>query len=201
MKNIIYGVACLSIMAVATTSCKSKKEAVSVTDSKEMKKQLNTQAEVEITFPCSGIDSDVEFFRVNGHGNSKDRSMAKERSYQNALANLASKMAGVMSMENMKVGVSTNANGEEFHDKMVAISKQIAQANISGYRTSCEKFTVSQNDGSYNCYCTIEYGKQALVKQLYDAMNSNKLLKADYDFDKYMKQFNEDLAEYEKNNK
>lgn len=191
----------VGIVAVGCGSSKKVQQPVSVTDNKGMQKQLDTQGEVEITFPCSGIDSDVEHLRVNGTGKSKDRTMAKERAYQNALANLASKMAGVMSMENMKVGVSVNADGEEFHDKMVAISKLIAKANVSGYRTSCEKYTVSPQDGAYNCYVTIEFGKQKMVKEMYEALNKDKLLKADYDFDRYMKAFEKDLEEYEKKNK
>ena len=204
MKTNLFKVAAIAVaVCLVATGCKSNKQAsaVSVTDQKEMKKQLNAPAEVEIAFPCSGIDSDVEFLRVNGMGNSKDRTMAKDRAYQNALANLASKLAGVASMENMKVGVSTNADGEEFHDKMVAISKLIAQANVSGYRTSCEKYTVNQQNGSYNCYVTIEFGKQKVVKQLYEAMSKDKQLKADYDFDRYMKAFEKDLDKYEKANK
>ena len=204
MKTIFFKVAIMAVAAcLAATSCMSSKRttAVSVTDQKEMKKQLNVPAEVEITFPCSGIDSDENFLRVSSTGNSKDRTMAKDRAYQNALANLASKLAGVMAMENMRVGVSTNADGEEFHDKMVAISKLIAKANVSGYRTSCEKYTVSPQDGAYNCYVTIEFGKQKVVKQLYEAMSNDKQLKADYDFDRYMRAFEKDLKEYEKANK
>ncbi len=190
-------------LVMLITSCGSSKQgnSVSVTDKKEMSKQLNIPAEVEVTFPCSGNDSNEEFLIVNATGKSKDRTMAKDRAYQNALANLASKLSGVMSMENMKVGVSTNADGEEFHDKMVAISKLIAKSNISGYRTSCEKYTMSPQDGAYNCYVTIEFGKQKVVKQLYEALNNDKLLKADYDFDRYMKTFEKDLEEYENKNK
>jgi hypothetical protein len=192
-----------AMLAGATiTSCVSKKPAaVSVTDKKEMPKQVGVPAEVEVTFPCSGIDSDENFFRVNGTGNSKDRTMSKDRAYQNALANLASKLAGVMGMENQKVGVSTNADGEEFHDKMVTVSKLIAKANVSGYRTACEKYTVNTENGSYNCYVTIEYGKEKMVKQLYEALSNEKLLKADYDFDRYMEAFEKDLKEYEKTHK
>ena len=202
--NFIKATVVAVSMCFAVTSCGGSKTAVAspvaVTDKKEMPKQLNMPAEVEITFPCSGIDSDEEFLRVNGTGKSKDRTMAKDRAYQNALANLASKLAGVMAMENMKVGVSTNADGEEFHDKMVTISKLIAKANVSSYRTSCEKYTFSQQDGAYNCYVTIEFGKQKMVKQLYEALNKEKILKADYDFDRYMKAFEKDLEEYEKAN-
>ncbi|GHT44475.1 hypothetical protein AGMMS49965_20210 [Bacteroidia bacterium] len=167
-----------------------------------MQKQLaNVPVEVEVTFPCEGLDSNEEFVRVNGNGKSKDRTMAKDRAYQAALANLSTKLAGVASMENQRVGVSTNADGEEFHDKMVAVSKVIAQANVAGYRTACEKYTVNQQDGAYTCYVTIEFGNQKVVKQLYDKLNSDKLLKADYDFDKYLKEFNADLKEYEKEHK
>jgi hypothetical protein len=127
--------------------------------------------------------------------------MAKDRAYQNALANLASKLAGVMAMENSKVAVSVNADGEEFHDKMVTVSKLIAKANVSGYRTSCEKYTANTQNGSYNCYVTVEFGKQKVVKELYEALNNQKLLKADYDFDRYLKAFEKDLKEYDEANK
>jgi isopropylmalate/homocitrate/citramalate synthase len=204
MKKIVFAVVTALCAGVLITGCGSSKQVtkpVSVTDSKEMAKKLNAPAEVEIVFPCEGIDSDEAFLRVNANGASKDRTMAKDRAYQNALANLASKLAGVMAMENSKVAVSVNADGEEFHDKMVTVSKLIAKANVSGYRTSCEKFTVNQQDGAYNCYVTVEFGKQKVVKQLYEALSNEKLLKADYDFDRYMKAFEKDLGEYEKTNK
>jgi hypothetical protein len=202
IKNVLSYVAVIAVAAIITAGCGgSKASSVSVTDKKEMKKQLGVPAEVEITFPCSGIDSDLEFLRIGGTGNSKDRTMCKDRAYQNALANLASKLAGVMAMENMKVGVSVNADGEEFHDKVVTVSKLIAKADVTGYRTSCEKYTVDPQNGSYNCYITIEFGKQKVVKQMYDAMSEEKLLKADYDFDRYMKAFEKDLKEYEETHK
>ena len=182
-------------LGVLFTSCASSRKAaaVSVTDKKEMPKQVGVPAEVEIVFPCSGIDSDEEFLRVNGNGSSKDRTMAKDRAYQNALAALSVKLA--------RVAVSVNADGEDFHDKMVAVSKVVAQANVAGYRTSCEKYTVNPSTGAYNCYVTIEFGKQKIVKEMYEALSNQKLLKADYDFDRYLEMFNEDLKKYEEANK
>jgi hypothetical protein len=204
MKNIFILAAIAVFAGVIFTGCRSSKNGakpVYVTDNKAMQKQLDTPAEVEVVFPCEGNDSDENYLRVNGNGKSKDRTMAKDRAYQAALANLASKLAGVMSMENQRVGVSTNADGEEFHDKMVAVSKLIAKANVSGYRTSCEKYTVNKQNEAYTCYVTIEFGKQKVVKEIYEQLNTNKLLKADYDFDKYMREFNKDLKEYEKTHK
>jgi len=200
--NYIAILALIAGLSLMMSGCKSSKVVpVSVTDKKEMPKQTGMPAEVEVVLPCSGIDSDVDFLRVTGMGTSKDRTMAKDRAYQGALSNLASKLAGVMSMDNMKVGVSTNADGEDFHDKMVTVSKEIAQANVSGYRTTCEKFTVNTENSSYNCYVQIEFGKQKMVKQMYDAMSNDKMLRADYDFDRYMRAFDKDLKEYENTHK
>ena len=201
-KNYIKMAAIIAVVCMVAVGCKSSKNVpVAVTDKKEMPKQVGVPAEVEVTFPCSGIDSDKDYFRVNGTGKSKDRTMAKDRAYQNALAELASKLAGVMAMENMKVAVSVNADGEEFHDKMVAVSKLIAKANVAGYRTSCEKYTVNPQDGAYNCYVTIDFGKEKLVKEMYEAMSKDKLLKADYDFDRYLQMFEKDLEQYEKSHR
>ncbi|MDR1348628.1 MAG: hypothetical protein LBJ63_09450 [Prevotellaceae bacterium] len=204
MKRYLMTALMAAMTLLAITACRSSKgtaSSVSVTDKKEMPRQFDVPAEVEITFPCSGIDSDENFFRVNGMGKSKDRTMAKDRAYLGALANLASKLESVAAMINRRLGVSTNADGEEFHNKVVAASKLTANANVSGYRTTCEKYTQTPGDPSYNCYVTIEFGKQKMVKQLYYALNREKLLKADYDFDRYMKEFDEDLKEYEKSRK
>jgi hypothetical protein len=203
MKKISILTAMAVTASVLMTGCGSKKNLpVSVTDNKAMQKQLGTPAEVEVTFPCEGIDSDIEHLRISSNGKSKDRTTAKDRAYQSALANLATKLAGVASSENSRVGISINADGEEFHDKMVTISKITAKnVSIAGYRTSCEKFTVNKQDGAHTCYVVIEFGKQKLVKEMYEQLNANKLLRADYDFDKYMNAFNEDLKEYEKKNK
>jgi hypothetical protein len=186
------------------SACGSSKQAAQpapVTDPNKQLQQAGIAPEVEITFPCSGIDSDEEFLRVNGTGNSKDRAMAKDRAYINALAELSSKLAGVASRERKRNAVSTNADGEEFHDKVVSNAKDIAQANVAGYRTSCEKYTVNTQNGSYNCYVTIEFGKQKVVKQMYERLSADKLLRADYDFDRYMEEFDKDLKEYEKTHK
>ena len=196
-KNIFTIAIVMALMAIASVSCKSSKGPISVTDGKK----AGIPVEVEITFPCSGIDSDKEFLCVTGMGKSKDRTMAKDLSYQAALSNLASKLTGVMAMENQRVAVSVDADGEDFHAKTVAVSKLIAKANVAGYRVACEKFTVTPETGAYNCYVAIEFGKQKVVKELYEALNKDKLLKADYDFDRYMKAFEKDLEEYEKANK
>ncbi|MDR1341090.1 MAG: hypothetical protein LBK58_13700 [Prevotellaceae bacterium] len=196
MKRYLMTALMAAMTLLAITACRSSKgtaSSVSVTDRKEMPKQLGVQAEVEITTPCSGIDSDEEFIRVNGKGTSKDRTMAKDRAYLDALAQLASKLEAVASSEDQRVAVSTIADGEEFHDKVVAVSKVIASANVSGYRTSCEKYTQTPGNPSYNCYVTIEFGKQKVVRQIYDALSKDKLMKADYDYDRYLKEFNKGI--------
>ena len=193
--------ACFSLIFSGCGGSK-KSSAVSVTDANQMPRQIGVPAEVELIFPCSGVDSDLDFVRVNGQGNSKDRTMAKDSAIQSALAELATKLGGVASSENSRVGVSTNADGEEFHDKVVAISKVVARnVGVAGYRTSCEKYTMNTMDGSYNCYVTLDFGKQKLVQSMFDAMSGDKLMRADYDFDRYMKAFEADLKEYEAKNR
>jgi len=187
------------IVGITFSACKSTKT-VSAYDSKSMEK-TNSQGFKEIKdLPCQGTDSNSEYIIVNGEGKSKDRVMAKDKAYLNALENLASKLDAVASKETNRVAVSTDADAEEFHSKTVNMGKQIANANTSGYRTACEKFVV-YDDGSFGCLVTVEYGKQKIVNQLYESMSKDKMIRADYDFDRYMKQFNEDLKEYEQSKK
>jgi hypothetical protein len=144
--------------------------------------------------------------RTNGYGKSVDRQMARDKAYLDALARLSEKLESVTAKESKAVGVSTEVGSAEtgmdegeLTRKTVNTAKNIAKANTSGYRTACEKFTKQGN--SYNCYVTIEYGKKTLVKQLFTALSQEKLIKADYSFDKYMDEFEKDLKEYEQSKK
>ncbi len=200
MKNQMQQLTVMAIamvMGLVMASCGSSKKAVSVTDA-NFEKKTGYVAEVEVTFPCSGIDSDEEFFRVDGQGTSKDRVMARKRAYTDALARLSTKLKGVAASMEKMVGVSSTVeSGESFHDKMVAAADVIAKANVGNYRTSCEKFTVNPSTGAYTCYCSIEFGKQKLVKEFYEKLSQEQVLRADYDFERYMELFDKELKEYE----
>ena len=202
MKKTFIYIAMIAITGSIFIGCKSKQQAPApiATDSKPIPEDM---VETRITFPCDGfLDSDVNFLRVFGHGNSIDRTMAGERALQAALAELAVKLGGVASVENMRVAVSTNAaNQEQFHDKMVAISRVVANnVSVAGYRTVCQETTISQNR-SFNRYIVLEFGKQELVKQMLQIGQQEGHIRADYDFDRYMKMFNENLREYERTNR
>lgn len=133
--GIMFIVVTMGIIMVLCGSSKTAATTVSVTDQKEMSEPLGMQAEVEVILPCSGVDSDDEFLRVNGNGSSKDRTMAKERACQ----------------------------------------------------------TANPSTGSYICYVTIDFGKQKVVRELYENLSDQKLLKVDYDFSSYLEMFNKDL--------
>jgi hypothetical protein len=206
MRKMYLNVAVMAIgsAAVIMTGCGSSKQVAGtptlVTDQRAMQK-VGLEAEKAIKLPCSGGDSNEEHLVVNGSGKSKNRTMAKDKAYNDALANLALKLGGVVSTGRDNVAVSTEAeDAEEFHGKTVNVTRTIAkEVGVAGYRTKCEEYTV--DGASYNCYVTIEFGKQKIVKQLYEKLSSEKMIRADYDFDKYMKEFNADLKEYEQKNK
>ena len=198
-KKLFNVVAMLAFVALIATGCGSSKN-VSVLDKKAMKKTVAQGFKIVEDLPCRGIDSNEEYIIVNGEGRSKDRTMAKDKAYLAALENLSSKLSGVASKGTERVAVSTEVDNEDFHAKTVNTGKTIAQANVSGYRTSCEKFVV-YDDGSYGCFIAIEFGKQKIVKQMYESLSRDKMIRADYDFDKYMKEFEADLKEYEEQNK
>jgi hypothetical protein len=166
----------------------------------------NSEPEIEIVLPCSEIDSDLEYLRTNGYGKSVDRQMARDAAYLDALSRLSTKLEAVTATSTKSAAVSTSSGSAdtgmseaEATRKTVNVAKNIAKANTSGYRTACEKFTKQGN--SYNCYVVIEYGKKVIVKQLFTALSQDKVLKADYNYDKYMQEFEKDLKEYEESKK
>jgi len=202
MKKTIIYIAMIAIVGAIFVGCKSKQQAPApiATNTRPIPADM---VETSVTFPCDGLlDSDMNFLRVFGHGNGMDRTMADERAHQHALANLAVKLGGVTSAENMRVAVSTNAaNQEQFHDKMVAISRVVANnVSVAGFRTACAEWTVSQNR-SFNRYIVLEFGKQELVRQMLQIGQREGHIRADYDFDRYMRMFNENLREYERTNR
>ena len=205
MKNnkSFFKVAAMTIgVAILMTGCGSSKKNVSITDKNAMGKAGGQGITIIDDLPCQGNDSDEKYIVVSAEGRSKDRTMAKDKAYLAALARLASKLEAVASNEVKRTGVSTDADAEneDFHAKVLANSKEVAKnVKVGGYRTSCEKFALE--NGSYVCFVTIEYGKQEIVKQMYDGLRKEKILRADYDFDRYMKEFEQDLKEHEKNNR
>ena len=193
--------ASMAVLALGA-GCGSARQAAgaaSVTD----RKAMGAQAEQEIELPCSGADSDLEYLRTNGTGKSVDRKMARDKAYQDALAQLASKLESVTSATVNNVNVSSEVgstesgmNEAEATGKAVSVARRIARANTSGYRTSCEKFT--QQGSSYNCYVTIEFGNKPLVKQLFESLKKESAVRADYNYDKYLEEHNRQMEEYEK---
>ncbi len=202
MKNQISVIAMAMVMAFTMASCGASKTTVAPV-TPQPQPQPPTQSyyvpEVAVTFPCSDLDSNEEFLRVNALGTSKDRTLARQKAYTNALAGLSTKLAGVASSMQLTVGVSTTVAGEEaYHDKFVNVAKVVAQEFVNGYRTACEEFRMNTQTGAYTCYVTIEFGKQAVVKSFYNKLNQQQLIRADYDFDRYMQVFEKELDEYEK---
>jgi len=197
--KLIFIIVVVIFTSVAMTGCGSSKNNASITDKKTMEKAGGQGITVIEDLPCQGLDSNDEYIVVSAEGRSKDRTMAKDKAYLAALEGLASKLGAVASAETKRTGVSTDSDNEDFHAKTINMGKQIAEANVAGYRTSCEKFALE--NGSYICFVTLEYGKQKIVKQMYESMSNEKMLRTDYDFDRYMKEFEQDLNEYEKDNR
>jgi len=196
---LIIAFTAIAVCSVITGCSSSKK--VSAQNKSAMQKNGGQSFSELIDLPCQVMDSGKDYIVTSGEGKSKDRPMAKDKAYLNALGNLSSKLSAVAAREVKRVGVSTQVNTEEdMHDKVVAVAEEISKANVAGYRVSCEKFVI-YNDGSFGCFVSIEFGKDKFVKEMYDGLSKKQLLRADYDFDKYNKMFEEDLREYERGNR
>jgi hypothetical protein len=199
MKNYYRFIVFAALSASLLTGCNPK--TVSAYDKYGMRQQGGQGFTEVVDLPCQGMDSYEDFVVVNGEGKSRDRTMAKDRAYLNALGNLSSKLSGVAAREVERVGVSREAgDAENFQDKIVSVTREIAEAHVAGYRVSCEK-TVVYRDGSYGHFVSLEFGKQKLVKELYNGLTRRKMLQIDYDYEKYSKKFSEDLIDYEREKK
>jgi len=208
MNKRIYFAAIAALTVIMLSDCRSK-STVDPHSRWDMNK-MSGQSFKEIEYlPCQGMDVHSDYIVVWAQGRSRDPEMAKERALTTALGELSRKLSGAVTQENEMLRVSEESGGypgpggrlnESVHDRLINVTRTVADANVAGYRLACEK-NVIWEDGSYGYFCALEFGKMKLVRQLFDGLSVKKLLRVEYQFDQFCKRFDEGLEAYEKESK
>ncbi len=153
--------------------------------------------------PCSDCISTDEMVRATAVRESMDQQMAKQMARSSALEEMASKLSVTVKavIDDYYNSRSVNMN-EEMKRRFEGLSRQVIDQSIKGYRTVCEKYTVStKSNGTevYKCYYGIELGKENVAKSLYKGLSSDDKLRLDYDYEKFKEEFNNQLNRMDQN--
>lgn len=153
--------------------------------------------------PCSDCVSTPEAIRAVAIRESMDQQMAKKMARSSALEEMASKINVTVKavIDDYYNSRSVNMN-EETKRRFEGLSRQVIDQSVKGYRTVCEKFTVSTKPNGaevYKCYYGIELGKDDVAKSLYKGLSSDDKLRLDYDYEKFKEEFNKQLNNMDQN--
>jgi hypothetical protein len=183
MKKIMYPLVALAFV-FTLQSCKSSKKVVS-----------QSAEEVEVIIPCSGdkYRSDSKFIRANSMGESQDMTLAKKKAKNNALQELASKIqTTVQSVVDNYQNSTETQNGENISKRFEELTREVIDQKLSNYSTACEKLTRTKK-GTYRSYLSYEIGVDDLLNPLSDKISQDEVLRIDYNYEKFKKNFEEAL--------
>lgn len=156
-----------------------------------------------LEIPCSDCVSTDAAVRAVAVRESMDQQMAKQMARSSALEEMASKISVTVKsvIDDYYNSRSVNMN-EETKRRFEGLSRQVVDQTVKGYRTVCEKYTVStKSNGAeiYKCYYGIELGKDDVAKSLYKGLTNDDKLRLDYDYEKFKEEFNKQLNSMDQN--
>lgn len=152
---------------------------------------------------CSGDDflSNKEFFRSTGIGESMDQMAANKKARSNAQGELAKTLNSTMKIVTDNYVKSTEINNkEELSEKFEELSRTVVNQQLEGARKICEKYTKTK-EGNYKCYMALELSGKEMLAKYNEKISSDATLKADYDYEKFKKTFDEEMLKLEQKNK
>lgn len=184
MKNFTKSILIIAL-AINFTACKSKQQTVSA-----------GPGEVEVIIPCSGEDfrSDKKYIRASSMGESQDMTIAKKKAKNNTLQELASKVKTTVQsvVDNYQNSTGTQ-DGENISKRFEALTREVVDVELSNYTTACEKLTKTK-DGKYRSYLAYEIEVDALLEPLSAKISQDEVLKIDYNYEKFKKNFEDALS-------
>lgn len=166
--------------------------------------QTEVDDAVEIkNIPCSECKSTRDIIRSMAMRESMDQQMAKEMARSSALEDMASKIGTSVNavIDDYRKSSQVNMN-EEAKRRFEARSVQVIDQVVQGYRTICEKYTVSKRpDGSrvYKCYYAIELDKEDVARAVHKALTSDQSMRLEYDYEKFKEEFNFQMNRHDSN--
>lgn len=183
MKNLLrFSTALVIVAAAVAAGCKSK--------------QTIPTGEQEVIVPCSGPDffTNTKVFRGNSIGESMDQVTSKKKALTNARNELAQSIQTTVKTVTDNYTNSREMNRrEELEQRFEQLNREVVDQTLQGVKTICEKL-VQTKEGNYKTYVAIELSADDLVKQYNERLSKDERLKIDYDYEKFKKTFDDEMA-------
>lgn len=178
--------AALLVFAVGT-SCKSKKKTIEP-----------PKGEVEVVLPCSEFKSDKDYFRAYSFGESQDMNVAKKKALSNAKSELAGMISTTMKVMGDNYVKSTEVNNkEEVLERFEENARTLVSEKLTGVKPVCDRVMQVSATGKYKYYIALELSGEDLVKDYYKGLTKNEAIMVDYNYEKFKKTFDEEMAKFE----
>lgn len=158
--------------------------------------------EKEVVVPCSGPDyfTNNKVFRANSIGESMDQVTSKKKALTNARNELAQSIQTTVKTVTDNYTNSREMNRrEELEQRFEQLNREVVDQTLQGVRTICEKL-VQTKEGNYKTYVAIELSADDLVKQYNERLSKDERLKIDYDYEKFKKTFDDEMAKKSQGN-
>lgn len=169
------------------TSCGSQKAA--------------TTGDVAVVVPCSGVEyqSSDDFLRASASGISTNMNVAKKKAMMSARTAIANDIESMMrSVSENYVNSYTSGEKDETNQRFNELTRQTVKKTLRGTRIVCDKLMKSP-DGTYKQYVCLEMPAQSLLDDAAQALQNDKKLRVDFEYEKFKKVFNEELENHKNN--
>jgi hypothetical protein len=163
----------------------------------------SSEGETLLEVYCSGDEflNNKEYFRATGIGESMDQMAANKKARSNAQGELAKTLNSTMKIVTDNYVKSTEVNNkEELTEKFEELSRTVVNQQLEGARKICEKYTKTK-EGNYKCYMALELSGKEMLAKYNEKIISDPSIKADYDYEKFKKTFDEEMMKLEQKNK
>lgn len=189
MKSIVYTLTLTTslVAGIVLISCKSKKEAATVTVKDTGFKK------VESPLSDKQYKSDDQHFRARGIGESQDETAARKIAFMNAKSELASLIQTTMKkVSDQYTNQRTVGKDKEYENKFEEMTREVTNLEMANMREiGTETYTNEQ--GLYKVYLVVEAKKDEIFQKMDSRISSDKKLQLDYDKAKFQQVFDEEM--------
>ena len=190
MKTKLFPIICAGLATVfAVSSCGGQKQVVN-----------SEKTEIIMPFNTPEYRTDTDYFRATASGTSKNMEMARTAADLNARQALAAQVETILkSVTERYMNQYDVADKSDFSQKIEQNVRLVVNQTLSG--ASIKDSKLYQNaDDSYEYWVNIEMSKTPVVKDVIGAISQDEKLSVDFDQHLFMKTFDEEMANYAKEN-
>ncbi len=184
-----------AILIFAFNGCSSSKKAAKAKAAEQV-----VANETEIVQHCTGQDfqSNKDYFRSSGVGESMDQSVAKKKALSDARAEMGRQLAVTINVTTDNFAKSLEGNNVEgLNELFQTMTREVSDQNLNGSKVICDKLTKT-SDGNYKSYIALELSGDEISESMRQRLSKNDKLQIEFDYERFKKTFDEEMLKLEK---